>query len=121
MDKQIRTIIDLLKQNGGSMTFSALFEATVDKFDALAALLHTAKKNGAVKYEGVMLMQGKDDDVPIYLLKEDIEDSKVFHSVRLDAPIIQAPTGPEKCYICTKTVYPTERTAPNNRVRLNFF
>lgn len=117
MDNQIRIIIALLKESGGTMTYGVMFEMTQDKFDALSAILHTAKKRGVVEFEGVMLMQGKDDGVVIKLLKDTIEDTPVFHSVRLDAPIKpQSSMGPESCYMCSKTVYPTERIAPNQKV-----
>jgi hypothetical protein len=65
-------------------------------------------------------MQGQDDEVVIKLIKEDMPDSDVFQSTILDknevALAIQQPKGPESCYICSKTVYPTERLAPNNKV-----
>lgn len=64
-------------------------------------------------------MQGNDDEVEIKLLRDQIEDSKVAQSTMFDPQVVQqalTPSGPEKCYICEKTVYPTERIAPNNKV-----
>lgn len=108
--------------------------------DALSAILNTAKKRGVLDYQGGdLLMQGQDDDVVIYLLKDTlpgreirrnfgeisekycIVDSDVFKSVAYDPKeVAQAlekqSSGPEKCYICGKTVYPTERIAPNAKV-----
>lgn len=49
MDKQIRNIIDILQQNGGSIKYGALFQQTSDKTDALSAILHTGKKRGVVR------------------------------------------------------------------------
>jgi len=116
MDKQIRTIMSLIKQNGGTMKFGLLFEKTQDQFDALAGLLNTAKKRGVVDYPGDMLMQGQDDDVDIKVLKETLEDSQVFQSEQIDFKLVQKAIGPEVCFICEKKVFPTERIAPNNRV-----
>jgi len=89
--------------------------------DALSAILNTAKKRGVLDYSGGgMLMQGNDDDVVITLLKEDIPDTEVFQSTMIDREVarkaISSPSGPEKCYICEKTVYSTERIAPNSKV-----
>ncbi len=65
-------------------------------------------------------MQGVDDSVVVTLLKEDLPDSDVFKSVGYDKQeVLQAlssPKGPEKCVICSKVVYPTERIAPNSKV-----
>jgi len=120
MDNQIKSIIDRLKKNGGSMAYGKLFTETQDQMDALSAVLHTAKKRGNVEYDGVMLMQGQDDEVIITLLKEKVEETKVYQSAMYDpkeiAEVLQTPTGPENCYICSKTVYPAERIAPNSKV-----
>jgi len=120
MDTQIKNIIDRIKKNGGSITYGKLFMDTQDQMDALSAVLHTAKKRGNVEYDGVMLMQGQDDEVVIQLLKEKVEETKVFQSAMYDpkeiAEVLQTPTGPENCYICSKTVYPAERIAPNSKV-----
>jgi len=120
MDTQIKNVIDIIKCNGGSITFGVLFKDTADKMDALSAVLHTAKKRGNLDFDGVMLMQGQSDDVIIKLLKETVEETKVYQSAMYDsnkiAEAIQVPKGPEMCFICTKTVYPTERVAPNSNV-----
>jgi hypothetical protein len=137
MDKQIRTIISILKQNGGSMTYGVLFEKTADIMDALSATLSTARKRGVVevlsswihicklKYEAsALLMQGIDDSVVITLLKDELPDSEVYKSKKYDKEevlqALNAPKGPEKCVVCNKVVYPTERIAPNNKVRIIF-
>jgi len=120
MDTQIKKVIDIIKGNGGSITFGVLFKDTADKMDALSAVLHTAKKRGNLDYDGVMLMQGQSDGVIIKLLKETVEETKVYQSAMYDtnkiAEAIQTPKGPEMCFICSKTVYPTERIAPNSNV-----
>eukprot|EP01119_Soliformovum_irregulare_P001837 TRINITY_DN1165_c0_g1_i1.p1 TRINITY_DN1165_c0_g1~~TRINITY_DN1165_c0_g1_i1.p1 ORF type:complete len:436 (-),score=117.40 TRINITY_DN1165_c0_g1_i1:60-1367(-) len=121
MDKQIRTLIDIIKNNGGTMEYGKLFTVTADKMDALSGILSTAKKRGILDYEGgTLLMQGVDDHVIVRVLKETFEDSKAFKSQQFDAEEVKQalnqPKGPEKCYICSKTVYPTERLAPNNKV-----
>jgi len=120
IDSQIRTIIQIIKDNGGSMSYGSLFKATQDKFDALSGLLHTGKKRGIFDFHGEMLMQGQDDEVKIKVLKEDMEDTQVFHSVILkpeEVAAMNAPKsmGPESCYQCGKTVFPTERIAPNSK------
>jgi len=88
----------------------------------MSAMLSTGKKKGVFDYNGggALLMQGQDDDVVIRLLKEDIEDTTVVHSVSYDKKTVtealNQPVGPENCYMCSKKVYPTERIAPNNKV-----
>lgn len=69
-----------------------------------------------------MLTQGNDDHVVITLLKEKLDKkTEVYKSMVFDHATVQqalqAPKGPEKCHVCGKTVYPTERIAPNNLVR----
>ncbi len=49
MDNQIRTILSMLKQNGGTMTYGDLFIKTQDTMDALSAILNAAQKRGVVK------------------------------------------------------------------------
>jgi hypothetical protein len=76
-------------------------------------------------------MQGQDDHVTIKLISEEMKDSDVFISTEYDTneikaalksqEISQKSSGPEKCYMCSKTVYPTERLAPNNKVKRKKF
>lgn len=116
--------------DGKTVTFGELFYSTQDKFAALAATLAQAKKRDVVSYHsegGPMLMQGQSDNVVITLLKEEIEDSPVYQSFRVAPGFISslfanglveeqvAPVGPEKCFICSKTVYPTERVSANGK------
>lgn len=63
-------------------------------------------------------MQGVDDTVGITLLKDQIEDTPVFKSTRVVPSPSEKPvaTGPEKCHLCSKIVYPTERTVANEKV-----
>jgi hypothetical protein len=51
MDKQIRRVISILKDHGGSITFTKLFDITANEFDALSAILSTGKKRGVVFYK----------------------------------------------------------------------
>jgi len=122
MDNQIRTVLSMLKQNGGSMTYGDLFVKTQDSFDALSAILNAGKKRGVLDYNSasLLLMQGSDDGVVITLIKEDLPDSDVFHTQAFDKEevlqVLNQSKGPEKCVICNKVVYPTERIAPNSKV-----
>jgi hypothetical protein len=104
---------------GDAIKFGILFEATQESMPALAATLNVAKKRGVVHYDGVMLMQGSDDDTIIKLLRDEIEDSPVFESVRIAATSPSAgQQGPTACpcHVCSKIVYPTERLAANDKV-----
>lgn len=48
MDRNIETIAQTIKANGGTITFGQLFQKMANTTDALSALLHTAKKRGMV-------------------------------------------------------------------------
>lgn len=116
VDKQIRMLISILQNHGGSITYAELFRQTADSMPALSATLAVAQKRGVMGYEGTMLMQGVHDSVKITLLRDEIEDSSVFVSVYGIAPV-KEDEGPKKenCHICSKQVYPTERIAASGK------
>jgi len=116
VDKQIRMLISILQNHGGSITYGELFRQTADNMPALSATLAVAQKRGVMGYEGAMLMQGVHDSVKITLLRDEIEDSAVFVSVYGIAPV-KEPEGPKKenCHVCSKQVYPTERIAASGK------
>lgn len=116
VDKQIRMLISILQNHGGSITYGQLFKETAESMPALSATLAVAQKRGVMSYEGSMLMQGVHDSVKITLLRDEIEDSAVFVSVYGIAPVKEV-EGPkiENCHVCSKQVYPTERIAASGK------
>jgi len=82
-NRSIRDLIAEIKTHGNShggvchVTFGVLFQATANKFDALAGLLKTAKKYNVIEYEGEQLWQRVHDHVMISLLKEDFAGIRI--------------------------------------------
>ncbi|XP_074109513.1 actin-binding Rho-activating protein [Cotesia typhae] len=93
--KEILELCDVIYQNGQpckddpnitGITFGDLFNIYVAISDKCVGLLLRARKQGFVQFEGEVLFQRRDDDVPIFLvkpiaevrqiLKEKIEESK---------------------------------------------
>jgi len=121
VDKEIRKLIGEIQKIGGSddkpvVSYGALFAATQDSMEALSGTLMTAKKRGVVSYEGTLLLQRIHDEVAITLLKHEIPDSPLPDHSKRKAPPAQNSgfqkinTGaPEKCGVCAKTVYASER------------
>jgi len=122
VDKEIRKLISEIKKiatppgaDKPTVTYGVLFEATQDSMEALSGTLMTARKRGVVNYDGTLLMQRIHDDVVITLLKHEIPDSPLPDHSKRAAPKakgsgFQAISGaPEKCAICSKTVYASER------------
>jgi Costars/LIM domain len=128
VDNEIRAVIVILqKKPGRSVTYGALFDETQETMSALSATLAVARKRQVVKFEGsAMLLKGQDDHVVITLLKDEIVDTEAFVSVYgLDTSAMMASQGgapsmsglaANKCHMCNKTVYPTERVAANGKV-----
>eukprot|EP00040_Diaphanoeca_grandis_P037537 m.245436 g.245436 ORF g.245436 m.245436 type:complete len:329 (-) comp33837_c3_seq11:415-1401(-) len=83
VDKEIRKLIDLIKNNGSTadgkttITFGKLFKLAEDVMEAVAGTLKTAKRKNVVAYDTELLMQGMSDHIVISLLKTDIEDSTI--------------------------------------------
>jgi hypothetical protein len=51
-------------------SYGKLFDETQDVFEALMGTLKAAKKQGAVSFQGQILLKGAHDKVPIVLEKE---------------------------------------------------
>tara|TARA_R110002050_G_scaffold159349_1_gene288778 strand:- start:67 stop:555 length:489 start_codon:yes stop_codon:yes gene_type:complete len=117
-------VIEILKKKPGRRCpYGELFRETQESLSALSATLAVARKRKVVTFEGqAMLMQGTHDNVLIILLKDEIEDTQAFVSVYGAAPVNpgnlpnQPTSGPTKCHMCSKSVYPTERIAANGKV-----
>ena len=83
MDKEIRKLIELIKQHGANkggvwtISFGTLFAAAAQVMEAVSGTLKTAKKHKVVSFEAEILFQGQSDDVVITLLKDEIPDSSV--------------------------------------------
>eukprot|EP00727_Mastigamoeba_balamuthi_P011182 m51a1_g6687 hypothetical protein (1010) ;mRNA; f:35863-39657 len=122
VDSEIRKLIAVIAGTGSrTITFRALFDRTVDDFEAISGTLVAARKRGVVEYEGGgLLLSGTHDDVVIRLLKDTIPDS-ALPARETEAPKPRGGAGGKtrgfenidlsnnKCGNCGKTVYATER------------
>lgn len=61
-----------------AVKFGVLFEETANVIAGLSATLITARKRGSIDYEGELLMQGKDNNVLVYLQPE-AEQNRASH------------------------------------------
>ncbi len=126
VDKEIRKLISTISEMAPSdkkISFGKMFAATANIFEALSGTLVAAKKRGVVSYDGQLLMQGTHDSVLITLVKESIEDSPLPPRETPGANKFKPKdffnadqTGPQKCAVCTKTVYPLERLGAAGKV-----
>jgi len=86
MDRQIRQLIDEMRKMGGGPStpvyYGNLFHATADSMPALSATIYKARERGVVRYDGNMLFQGMDDEVPIYLIRTEVEDARTSKYMR---------------------------------------
>lgn len=129
VDEQIRLLLRMIKKHGnashglGSCTYGILFKETSDTMPALSATLLQAKKRNIVQFEGDMLMQGTHDHIHVTIITEEVSDTQVYRSSSFNAEDIrdyikkqESSASPSSCFVCAKTVYPTEKVVANEKV-----